>query len=58
MEKEDDAALALAAKQALARRSRMEWEDRAVRENGALRDNSPEARFSQTFFAEIAKRAV
>jgi hypothetical protein len=56
LEKDEDIVCAQAARQALARRSRMEWEDQAVRHQRSLRDNSPEARFSQVFFAELAKR--
>jgi hypothetical protein len=58
LEKDEDATAAMAARQALARRSRMEWEDQAVRQPRPLRDNSPEARFSQVFFGELAKRAL
>ena len=44
-----------AARNALARRSRLQWEDLAVREHRTLPENSPGARFSQAFFAESAK---
>ncbi|MDD9933734.1 MAG: hypothetical protein OXT09_09030, partial [Myxococcales bacterium] len=50
--------VASAARQALSRRERMDAEDHAVRDNGALRDNSPEARFSQSFYAAVAGRAA
>lgn len=51
MERDQDAVLALAAKQALARRSRLDWEDRAVRQGGTLHDATPEARLSQALYA-------
>jgi HEAT repeat protein len=51
MEQDQDAVLALAAKQALARRSRLQWEDQAVRKGGTLHDASPEARLSQALYA-------
>lgn len=57
LESDPDPGVALAARQALVRRARMEVEDDAVRTQQALRDNSPEARFSQAFFAEIARVA-
>ena len=50
--------VATAARQALTRRERMNVEDRAVRQNGSLRDNSPEARFSQGFYAAAADLAA
>ena len=55
LESDPDPTIALAARQALVRRSRMEWEDTAVRTQQQLRDNSPETRFSQAFFAEAAR---
>jgi hypothetical protein len=57
LESHPDPGVALAARQALVRRARMEVEDDAVRTQQPLRDNSPEARFSQAFFAEIARVA-
>jgi hypothetical protein len=57
LESDPDSTIALAARQALARRSRMEWEDQAVRNQQPLRDNSPETRFSQVFYAEAARTA-
>jgi hypothetical protein len=33
----------------------MEWDDQAVRNQQQLRDNSPETRFSQVFYAELAR---
>lgn len=53
LEKDPDTVLALAAKQALARAPRLEWEDKAVRGGGALTEASPEARFSQTVYAAL-----
>jgi hypothetical protein len=55
LESHPDSGVAMAARQALVRRARMEVEDDAVRTQQPLRDNSPEARFSQAFFAEIAR---
>jgi hypothetical protein len=55
LESDPDSTIALAARQALARRSRMEWDDQAVRNQQALRDNSPETRFSQVFYTEAAR---
>ena len=55
LESDPDPAIALAARQALVRRARMEAEDTAVRTQQPLRDNSPETRFSQAFFAEAAR---
>ena len=57
LESDPDPGLALAARQALVRRARMELEDVAVRTQQPLRDNSPEARFSQAFFAEVSRVA-
>ena len=54
LESDPEPTIAHAARQALARRSRMEWDDQAVRTLQQLRDNSPEARFSQVFYAELA----
>jgi hypothetical protein len=53
MERDPDAVLALAARQALARRSRLHWEDEAVRRGGTLKDASPEARLSQALYATL-----
>lgn len=53
MERDQDAVLALAARQALARRSRLHWEDEAVRTGGTLKDASPEARLSQALYATL-----
>jgi hypothetical protein len=55
LESDPDSTVALAARQAMARRSRMEWDDQAVRNQQPLRDNSPETRFSQVFYAEAAR---
>jgi len=53
MERDQDTVLALAARQALARRSRLHWEDEAVRRGGTLKDASPEARLSQALYATL-----
>jgi hypothetical protein len=55
LENDPDAALADAARRAMARRSRMEWEDLAIREGRTLTDNNAPARFSKVFYAEVAK---
>jgi hypothetical protein len=55
LESDPEPAIAHAARQALARCSRMEWDDQAVRNQQQLRDNSPETRFSQVFYAELAR---
>ena len=55
LENDPEPTVALAARQAIARRSRMEWDDQAVRNQQQLRDNSPETRFSQVFYAELAR---
>jgi hypothetical protein len=54
LENDPDSSIALASRQALARCVRMVAEDVAVRTQQPLRDNSPEARFSQVFFATLA----
>ena len=54
LENDPDSSIALASRQALARCTRMQVEDIAVRTQQPLRDNSPEARFSQVFFATLA----
>ena len=54
LENDPDSSIALASRQALARCTRMQAEDIAVRTQQPLRDNSPEARFSQVFFATLA----
>ena len=54
LENDPDSSVAMASRQALARCARMEAEDVAVRTQQPLRDNSPEARFSQVFFATLA----
>ncbi|MDD9946119.1 MAG: HEAT repeat domain-containing protein [Myxococcales bacterium] len=55
LENSEDMRIALGARRAMARRSRLEWEDLAIREQRTLTDNSPTARFSQSFFAEASK---
>jgi HEAT repeat protein len=54
LENDPDPTVAMAARQALARCARMGEEDAAVRMQQPLRDNSPETRFSQVFFATLA----
>jgi len=53
MERDPDTVLALAARQALARRSRLHWEDEAVRRGGTLKDATAEARLSQALYATL-----
>ncbi len=55
LENDPDPEIAQMARKAMARRSRMEWEDLAVREQRTLTDASPVARLSQAFFAEASK---
>jgi HEAT repeat protein len=55
LEGHTDSTVALAARQALARRTRIDDEDQAIRTQQPLRDNSPESRFSQVFFAELTR---
>jgi hypothetical protein len=58
LENDPDADLAQAARKAMARRSRMEWEDLAVREQRTLTDASAATRLSQAFYAEASKLAI
>lgn len=58
MENEDDEGVSRAARRAMARRSRLEWEDLAIREQRVLTNDSPTARLSQAFFAEVEKARV
>jgi hypothetical protein len=58
LENDPDAEVAQAARKAMARRSRMEWEDLAVREQRTLTDGSPATRLSQAFYAEASKIAT
>ncbi len=58
MENDPDPDIAQAARRAMARRSRMEWEDLAVREQRTLSDPDPAARLSQLFFAEAPKADI
>lgn len=58
LENDSDSAVAHAARKAMARRSRMEWEDLAVREQRNLGDSEPAAQLSQAFYAELAKVAI
>lgn len=55
MENSESTELARTARQAMARRSRLQWEDLAIREQRTLVENTPAARFSQAFYAEAAK---
>jgi len=58
LENDPDAAVAQAARKAMARRARMEWEDLSVREQRTLTDSTPAARLSQLFYAEASKVAI
>jgi hypothetical protein len=53
LESDPDPTIALAARQAMTRCARMEWDDQAIRTQQPLRDNSPEARFSQVFHSTL-----
>jgi len=55
LENDTDQEVAMAARKAMARRSRLEWEDLAIRQQRTLTDSSPAARFSQGFYAELSK---
>jgi hypothetical protein len=57
LENDADAAVAQAARKAMSKRSRMEWEDLAVREQRTL-DGEPATLLSQAFYAELAKVAI
>jgi hypothetical protein len=50
--------IAAAARKAMAKRSRMEWEDLAVRGQRTLGDADPAALLSQAFYAEVTKVAI
>ncbi len=58
LENDPEASVAQAARKAMARRARMEWEDLSVREQRTLTDASPAARLSQAFYAEASKVAI
>jgi hypothetical protein len=58
LENDPDTAVAQAARKAMARRARMEWEDLSVREQRTLTDATPAARLSQVFYAEASKVAI
>ena len=58
LENDPDLAVSQAARKAMARRARMEWEDLSVREQRTLTDASPAARLSQAFYAEASKVAI
>jgi hypothetical protein len=55
LEKDADPRIASAARKATAQYSRMKWEDQAIREGRPLNNATPPLRFSQIFFAELAK---
>jgi hypothetical protein len=42
----------------MAKRSKIEWEDLAVREQRSLGEAEPAAQLSQGFYAELAKVAI
>jgi hypothetical protein len=58
LENNPDSDIAQAARKAMAKRSRMEWEDLAVREQRTLGDSDPAALLSQAFYAELTKVAI
>jgi hypothetical protein len=58
LENDPDPVVSQAARKAMARRARMEWEDLSVREQRTLTDASPAARLSQAFYAEASKVAI
>jgi hypothetical protein len=58
LENNADAAVAAAARKAMAKRSKIEWEDLAVREQRSLGEAEPAAQLSQGFYAELAKVAI
>jgi hypothetical protein len=58
LENDPEPSIALAARKAMARRSRMEWEDLAVREQRSLGDADPTTHLSQAFYAELSKVAI
>jgi hypothetical protein len=58
LENDPDPTVSQAARKAMARRARMEWEDLSVREQRTLTDASPSARLSQAFYAEASKVAI
>ena len=58
LENDAHALVAQAAREALARRSRIEWEDAAVRELRALGETQSTAQRSQAFYAELTKVAI
>ncbi|MET0385318.1 MAG: HEAT repeat domain-containing protein, partial [Polyangiales bacterium] len=58
LENDADPTVAQAARKAMARRSRLEWEDLAVREQRSLGESNGPAQLSQAFYAELAKVAI
>jgi hypothetical protein len=53
LEHSGDARVAKVARDAVARASRVKWEDAIVRDGGALPEPNPEAELAQEFFAEL-----
>jgi hypothetical protein len=58
LENDADVSVAQAARKAMARRSRLEWEDLAVREQRSLGEGQSTAELSQAFYAELTKVAI
>jgi hypothetical protein len=58
LENDPDPEIAGVARKAMARRSRLEWEDLAVRGQRTLGDSDPAALLSQAFYAEVTKVAI
>jgi hypothetical protein len=58
LENSPEPSVAYAARKAMARRSRMEWEDLAVREQRTLGEGETAALLSQAFYAALTKVAI
>jgi hypothetical protein len=58
LENDADGSVAQAARRAMAKRSRLEWEDLAVREQRSLGEGQAPAQLSQAFYAELTKVAI
>jgi HEAT repeat protein len=58
LENDPDLAVASVARKAMAKRSRVEWQDLAVRGQRTLNDAEPAALLSQAFYAEVSKVAI
>jgi hypothetical protein len=58
LENDPDPGIAAVARKAMAKRSRLEWEDLAVRGQRTLGDGDPAALLSQAFYAEVTKVAI